>query len=81
MDSPTGTVDVKKLKAADEAEIKRLQAMMVDRVTLGVDGHNAALVFKDRNGKDRIVIGVDENNPELKVLDENGKEVGRLPAK
>ncbi|HET9212698.1 MAG TPA: hypothetical protein VFR03_19995 [Thermoanaerobaculia bacterium] len=82
MDSPTGTVDVKKLKAADEAEIKRLQAMMVERVTLGVDGHNAALVFKDRNGKDRIVIGVDESNtPELKVLDENGKEVGRLPVK
>jgi hypothetical protein len=82
MDSPTGTVDVKKLKAADEAEIKRLQAMMVDRVTLGVDGHNAALVFKDRNGKERIVIGVDENNnPEVKVLDENGREVGRLPAK
>lgn len=82
MDSPTGTVDVKKLKVADEAEIKRLQAMMVDRVTLGVDGHKAALVFKDRNGKDRIVIGVDENNtPEVKVLDENGKEVGRLPVK
>jgi hypothetical protein len=82
MDSPTGTVDVKKLKATDEAEIKRLQAMMVDRVTLGVDGHNAALIFKDRNGKERIVIGVDENNnPEVKVLDENGREVGRLPAK
>jgi hypothetical protein len=82
MDSPTGTVDVKKLKTADEAEIKRLQAMMVERVTLGVDGHAAALVFKDRNGKDRIVIGVDESNtPEVKVLDENGKEVGRLPVK
>lgn len=82
MDKPTGAVDVKKLKANDEAEIKRLQAMMVDRISLGVDAHKAALVIKDRNGKDRIVIGVDaNNNAEVKILEENGKEVGRLPAK
>lgn len=81
MDNPTGTVNVKKIKANDEAEIKRLQAMMVDRISLGVDAHNAALVIKDRNGKERIVIGVDaNNNPKLEILDENGKGVQRLPA-
>jgi len=82
MDSPTGTIDVKKIKANDAAEIKRLQAMMIDRVTLGVDGHDAALVLKDRNGKKRIVIGVDANNdPRIEVLDEAGKVIQRLPAK
>jgi len=82
MDNPTGTVDVKKLKANDKEEIQRLQAMMVDRILLGVDAHKAALVIKDRNGKERIVIGVDaNNNPEVKILDENGKEVGGLPTK
>jgi hypothetical protein len=39
---------VKKLKANDAAEIKRLQAMMIDRVSLGVDAHDAALVLNDR---------------------------------
>lgn len=82
MDNPTGTVDAKKLQAQDPAEIQRLQAMMVDRISLGVDGHNASLVIRDRKGKERIVIGVDpNNNPEVKILDEDGKEVGRLPAK
>jgi hypothetical protein len=82
MDSPRGAIDVKKLKAQDPAEIKRLQDMMVDRINLGVNGHNASLVIKDRNGKDRIIIAVDDNNnPEVKVLDENGKEVARLPGK
>ncbi len=82
MDNPTGTVDVKKIKANDEAEIKRLQAMMIDRVTLGVESHDAALVVKDRNGKKRIVIGVDaHNNARIEVLDETGKAIQRLPAK
>lgn len=82
MDNPTGTVDVKKIKAKDEAEIKRLQAMMIDRVTLGVEAHDAALVVKDRNGKKRLVIGVDaNNNARIEILDETGKVVQRLPAK
>ena len=82
MDNPRGLVDVKKLKANDEAEVKRLQAMMVDRISLGVEGHNARLAIKDGNGKVRIIIGVTEKDvPEIKMLDENGKEVGRLPAK
>ena len=80
-DSPTGTVNIKKIKANDETEIKRLQAMMIDRVSLGVDAHDAALVIKDRNNKKRIVIGVDaNNNARIEVLDENGKIVQRLPA-
>jgi hypothetical protein len=82
MDNPTGTVDVKKIKANDEAEVKRLQAMMIDRVTLGVEAHDASLVVKDRKGKRRIVIGVDANDKaRIEVLDENGKEILRLPAK
>lgn len=81
MDNPAGSVDIKKIQARDAAEIQRLQSMMVDRISLGVDAHNAALVIRDRQGKERIVIGVDPNNrPEVKILDENGKEVGRLPA-
>jgi len=82
-DNPTGTVDIKKIKANDDAEVKRLQAMMIDRISLGVDTNkSASLVIMDRKGKERIVIGVDEhNNPEVKILDENGKVTGRLPAK
>lgn len=82
MDNPTGTVDVKKIKANDEAEIKRLQAMMIDRVSLGVEAHDASLVVKDRKGQKRIVIGVDANdNAGIEVLDEKGKVIQRIPAK
>jgi hypothetical protein len=82
MDNPTGTIDVKKIKANDEAEIKRLQAMMIDRVSLGVDGHDAALVLKDRHGKKRIIIGVDSNNnPRIEILDDTGKVIQRLPTR
>src|SRR5262249_52666497 len=82
MDDPRGTVDIKKIKAKDEAEIKRFQEMMVERVSLGVEAHSAELAIKDRNGKDRIVIGVDANNTaEVIILDGNGKEVARLPSK
>jgi hypothetical protein len=82
MDHPTGPIDVKKLKANDATEVKRLQAMMIDRITLGVEDHSAALVVKDRDGKSRIVIGVDaNNNPEVKILDGRGNQIGRLPAK
>jgi hypothetical protein len=81
MDSPTGTVDAHKLQAQDPAEIQRLQAMMTERITLGVESHNASLVLRDRKGRERIVIGVGpDDNPEVKILDESGKEVGRLPA-
>jgi hypothetical protein len=82
MDNPTGTVDIKKIKANDEAEIQRLQTMMVNRISLGVEQHNASLAIRDRNGKARIVIGVDaDNNAEIKLLDESGNPVARLPAK
>ena len=81
MDSPTGTVDIKKIKALDEAEVKRLQGMMVTRISLGVEGHDAALSISDRNGKPRIVIGVDDSDhPEIRVLDEQGTVVARLPS-
>lgn len=80
MDNPTGTVDIKKIKANDPTEIERLQSMMVNRISLGVEQHNASLAIRDRNGKARIVLGVDaDNNAEIKLLDESGKEVGRLP--
>jgi hypothetical protein len=82
MHNPGGAVDIKKIKAADQAEIEKLQAMMVQRVELGVAEHNASLVLRDRKGNTRVVIGVDAaNNAELKILDESGKEVARLPAK
>lgn len=81
-DSPTGTVNVKRIKANDEAEIKRLQAMMIDRVSLGVEAHDASLVVKDRKGQKRIVIGIDANdNARIEVLDDKGKVIQRIPAK
>jgi hypothetical protein len=82
MDNPSGTIDIKKIQARDAAEIERFQAMMIDRISLSVEAHNASLIIRDRQGKERIVIGVDpNNNPEVKNLDESGKEVGRLPAR
>jgi len=83
MDNPTEKVDVKKIKVLEESEVKRLQAMMVERISLGVDTNkSASLVIRDRRGKARIVIGIDENNkPQVKVLDENEKETGRLLTK
>jgi len=83
MESPAGPVNIRKIKSNDETEVKRLQAMMIERISLGLETNkSASLVIRDRQGKDRIVIGVDENNkPEVKILDENGKETGRLPTK
>ena len=74
--------EVKRIKAKDENEIKRLQAMMIDRISLGVNAHDANLTINDRNGKKRIVIRVDaNNNPEIKIFDENGKEIECIPKK
>jgi hypothetical protein len=78
MDNPAGEVDIKKIKANDPAEIERLQAMMVQRISLGVDAHDAALLIKDRGGRVRISIGVDANDtPAIKVFDASGVEVDR----
>ncbi len=49
--SPTGTVDVKRIKANDEAEIKRLQAMMIDRVLPGVEGADARRSSRTAKGR------------------------------
>lgn len=76
MDNPKDTVDVKKIKVNDPEEMKKLQSLMVDRITLGVEENVASLVIKDREGKDRILIGVDnKDQPYIKVLDKNGLEV------
>lgn len=58
MDPPRSTVDVRKLRDKDPDEIQRLQAMMIERVSLGVDHDHAGLVIRDRNGRERIVLRV-----------------------
>ena len=81
MDTPRGHVDIKKIKANDDLEIKRLQEMMVERISLNVSAQGAFLVIKDRNGKDRIKIGVDANDrPSVNLIDGNGKTIARVPA-
>ncbi|TXI89854.1 MAG: hypothetical protein E6Q34_09885 [Burkholderiaceae bacterium] len=85
MDNPKETVDVKKIKVNDPDEIKKLQSLMVDRITLGVEENVASLVIKDREGKERILIGVDnKDQPYIKVLDKDGLEIdarGKTTAK
>jgi len=81
MDNPTGTVDIDAINAGDEAEVRRLQGMMVARGWLGVEGHDASLVLRDRQGRPRIVLGVDgEDRPRLRFLDAEGAPVLQLPA-
>lgn len=76
MDNPKETVDIKKIKVNDPEELKKLQSLMVDRITLGVEENVASLIIKDREGKDRILIGVDsQDQPYIKVLDKDGLEV------
>lgn len=76
MDNPKETVDIKKIKVNDPEELKKLQSLMVDRITLGVEENVASLVIKDREGKDRILIGVDsQDQPYIKVLNKDGLEV------
>ena len=85
MDNPKETVDVKKIKVNDPDEIKKLQSLMVDRITLGVEENIASLVIKDREGKERILIGVDNKDQTyIKVLDKDGLEIdarGKTTAK
>ena len=54
--------------------------MMIERVSLGVGQHEAALVLKDRRGKPRIVLRVDAGDQaEIVILGPDGEERGRLP--
>lgn len=80
MENPTGPVDLDAVIEGDEDELRRFQAMMVNRVSLGVAEHTASLTLNDREGRPRIVIGVDAGNDAyVKILDEAGDEVLRLP--
>lgn len=78
MDNPQQKIDAKKLKAMDPDEIKKLQSLMVERISLGVEENVASLVLKDRKGNDRIILGVDsKDQPYIKVLNQDGSEVYR----
>jgi hypothetical protein len=62
----------------DPDEIKKLQSLMVERISLGVEENVASLVLKDRKGNDRIILGVDsKDQPYIKVLNQDGSEVYR----
>jgi len=77
---PDDSIDVQKLADKDDAEIKKLQALMVGRIQMGVEEREASLVFADSSGRTRIEISVAEDgSPALKFLDENGEELLRLP--
>ncbi len=81
MQPPTGSIDIERLAARDEAETARLQSMMIERVLLGVENSEAGLVIKDRKGRERIVISVGADDvPVVMMLDEHGKEIARLGA-
>jgi len=80
MSPPTGSIDIAKIEANDEAEVKRLQGMMVQRIDLGASPQEAGLTISDREGKSRIVIRVNEKgDPEIVTFDTAGKETGRMP--
>ncbi len=76
MDNPQQKIDAKKLKAMDPDEVKKLQSLMVERISLGVEENIASLVIKDRKGNDRIILGVDaKDQAYIKVLNQDGSEV------
>jgi len=80
MSPPTGSIDITKIEADDEAEVKRLQDMMVRRIDLGASPQEAGLTIADREGNSRIVIRVNEKgDPEIVMYDTEGKETGRMP--
>lgn len=86
-DHPKEDIEIDAGKLADEirtenygSEVVKLQRQMVNRVTLGVENHNAELKIKDNMGRDRIVLSVDElNEPVIKILDEEGKVISKFP--
>ena len=80
MSPPTGSIDIAKLNADDEAEVKRLQDMMVQRIDLSASPQEAGLTISDREGNSRIVIRVNEKgDPEIVMFDTAGKETARFP--
>ena len=80
MSPPTGSIDITKIEADDEAEVKRLQDMMVRRIDLGASPQEAGLTISDREGNSRIVIRVNEKgDAEIVMYDTAGKETGRMP--
>lgn len=87
MDNPRRDIEIDKDKLVEEINsqnygeaLKKLQKQMVNRVTLGVENHNASLLMSDKSGNPRIKLMVDDNGKaKISVLDEEGNEVASLP--